>query len=66
MNWLAYFALLFSAVFAFLHQPWSIYLATAASVCGLFSVLIRDWPSIEKITSPSWPRGSSLSSPQVP
>jgi hypothetical protein len=51
MNWLAYFALLFSAVFAFLHQPWSIYLATAASVCGLFSVLIRYWPSIEKITS---------------
>lgn len=51
MNWLAYSALLFSVMFAFLHRPWSLYLATASAVCGLVSVLIRYWSFIEKITS---------------
>jgi hypothetical protein len=34
-----------------LQRPWSLYLAVAAAACGLVSVLIRYWPSIEKITS---------------
>lgn len=48
MNWLGYFALLFSLLCLFLHRPWSLAFAIAATLCGLLSAGMRHWDLVKK------------------
>jgi ABC-type multidrug transport system fused ATPase/permease subunit len=48
MNWLGYFALLFSVLCIFLHRPWSLGFAIAGAICGLLSAAMRHWDLVKE------------------